>query len=330
MNKTFEQRTFLCGLADECPECRGEPFHTLAVQDRQVVMTRFLCTVTYAMCLAALCKMRCPSLVTGMAGFTVRTLRLPSAPVHGTLFVPATGKPSAAVLLIGGSGGSEPTSMGEALAKERVTALSVAYFARPGLPDQLRGIPLEYFFGALQILRDELPSPGTPLAVLGMSRGSEAAMLTAIHSPIHVCGVAAAVPGNVVAGSWPPGGPAWLLDGRPLPYVDHAGPDCDPDALIPVELVPGPILLVAAGADQVWPSAAMARALSRRLREHGHSPGHTILEYPEAGHSLGYLLPQLPPGLLPREITDEAPDKAARTDAWPRVVAFIRQLETPE
>ncbi len=32
----------------------------------------------------------------------------------------------------------------------------------------------------------------------------------------------------------------------------------------------------------------------------------------------------------PREITDEAADKAARTDAWPRVVAFIRQLETPE
>ena len=69
-----------------------------------------------------------------------------------------------------------------------------------------------------------------------MSRGSEAAMLTAIHSAIRVRGVVATVPGNVVAGSWPSGGPAWLLDGRPLPYVDHSGPDCEyADALIPVE-----------------------------------------------------------------------------------------------
>jgi len=86
------------------------------------------------------------------------------------------------------------------------------------------------------------------------------------------------------------------------------------------------MLMVAAGADHVWPSADMARALSRRLHEHGDSHGHTILEYPEAGHSVGYLLPQLPSGLLPQEITDKAADKAARADAWPRVVEFIRKL----
>jgi len=266
-----------------------------------------------------------------MADFTARIFRLPSAPVHGTLFVPAPAEPSAAVLLIGGSGGSEPSYVGQALAGEGVAALSVAYFARPGLPGQLRGISLEYFFCALEILQNEVPSSVAPLAVLGMSRGSEAAMLTAIRSPIRVRKVVATVPGNVVAGSWPPGGPAWLLDGRPLPYADHAGPDCeDANALIPVELVPGPVLLVAAGADQVWPSAAMARALSRRLREHGDPHGHTILEYPQASHSLGYLLPQLPPGLLPQQITDTTTDKAARVDAWPRALTFLRQPGTPE
>lgn len=265
--------------------------------------------------------------MTLVADFTARTLRRPSAPVHGTLFIPA--EPGAAVLLIGGSGGSEPSYVGEAFAREGVAALSVAYFARPRLPEQLRAIALEYFLSALEILHDELPN--VPLAVLGMSRGSEAAMLTAIHSAVPVRGVVATVPGNVVAGSWPSGGPAWLLDGRPLPYVDHSGPDCeDADALIPVELVPGPMLLVAAGMDRVWPSAGMARALSRRLNEHGDSHGHTILEYPKAGHSLGYLLPSLPPGLLPREITDEAADQAARADAWPKAVGFIRKLGSLE
>lgn len=262
-----------------------------------------------------------------MADFTTRTLRPPSAPVHGTLFVPVVAECPAAVLLIGGSGGSEPSYTGQALATEGVAALSVAYFARPGLPGQLRGIRLEYFFSALKILQDELPPPAVPIAVLGMSRGSEAAMLTAIHSQVPVRAVVATVPGNVVAGSLPPGGPAWLLHGQPLPYADHSGPDCEnADAFIPVELVPGPVLLVAAGADQVWPSAAMAKALSQRLHDHGNPHGHTILDYPQASHSLGYLLPHLPTGLLPEDITDTTADKGARADAWPRVLTFLRQL----
>ncbi len=262
-----------------------------------------------------------------MAGFTTRPLRRASAPVHGTLFAPVTARYPAAVLLIGGSGGSEPSYAGQALAAEGIAALSVAYFARPGLPAQLRGIRLEYFFSALEILRDELPSPAPPIVVLGMSRGSEAAMLTAIHSPVPVRAVVATVPGNLVAGSLPPGGPAWLLDGQPLPYADEAGPDCENDAaLIPVERVPGPLLLIAGGADQVWPSAAMARALSQRLHEHGDPHGHTVLEYPKASHSLGYLIPHLPAGLPPPEITDAAADKAARAEAWPRALTFIRQL----
>jgi hypothetical protein len=73
-----------------------------------------------------------------------------------------------------GASASEPSYVGEALAAEGIAALSVAYFARPGLPGQLRDISLVYFFSALQILHSELPSPGPPLAVLGMSRGSEA------------------------------------------------------------------------------------------------------------------------------------------------------------
>jgi dienelactone hydrolase len=70
----------------------------------------------------------------------------------------------------------------------------------------------------------------------------------------------------------------------------------------------------------------MARALSQRLHEHGDPHGHTVLEYPAASHSLGYLLPHLPTGLLPPDITDTTADKAARADAWPKAVTFIRQL----
>ncbi|HET9968001.1 MAG TPA: hypothetical protein VFQ68_07160 [Streptosporangiaceae bacterium] len=61
--------------------------------------------------------------------------------------------------MIGGSGGSEPSYVAGALAREGMAALSVAYLARPGLPPQLRGIPLEYFAAARQILRAAVPSP---------------------------------------------------------------------------------------------------------------------------------------------------------------------------
>ena len=188
--------------------------------------------------------------------------------MHGTLFVPEDVEPAAAVLVIGGSGGSEPSYAGEALARAGITALSVAYFARPGLLGQLRDIPLEYFFTAAGILRDAVASPAVPLAVLGMSRGSEAAMLTAIHGSARISGVLATVPGNVVAGSLPPGGPAWLLGGRPLPYADGGGPDCaNAGAIIPAERIPGPVLLVArsgpslaVGADGPGPVGAATRA----------------------------------------------------------------------
>ncbi|MGH8981289.1 MAG: acyl-CoA thioester hydrolase/BAAT C-terminal domain-containing protein [Acidimicrobiales bacterium] len=255
-----------------------------------------------------------------------RTLayRPPDAPVHGTLFTPVTAAPSLAALVIGGSGGSEPTYIAESLAKEGIAALSIAYFGRPGLPQALSRVPIEYFLSALDVLRAEVP-PGAKIATIGTSRGSEAAMLAAIHSRHRVHAVVASVPTNVVAGS-PDGGPAWLLDGEPLAWTERLGPAANDDAYIKVEEVQGPVLLVAAGKDAIWPSAAMARAISERLRIHGDLYGHVLLEYPEAAHSLGYLIPELPRDLLPPDLEDDPATREARADAWPRVVEFLRQL----
>ena len=72
-----------------------------------------------------------------MADVSARALRPSSAPVHGTLFFPTAAEPLSAVLVIGGSGGSEPSYVGQALATEGIAALSVAYFGRDGLPAQL-------------------------------------------------------------------------------------------------------------------------------------------------------------------------------------------------
>jgi dienelactone hydrolase len=259
-----------------------------------------------------------------MAQFTQRVLRPTDAGVYGTLFVPVDREPKAAVLLIGGSGGSEPSYIAEALAENEIAALSLAYFGRPGLPAQLRNIPLEYFRDALHLLREVLPSQDVPIMIIGISRGSEAALLSGVLFDDLVQGVVVSVPSNLVVCSWPPGGPAWLSNGSPLSYVSHFGPHTEhAEAVIPVERIRGPILLISAGADQVWPSAAMARAISKRLDSHGHTWGHRVLEYPDATHSLGYLIPNLPESLPPPVLFDWPSDRAARSDAWPQVIDFI-------
>jgi hypothetical protein len=98
-----------------------------------------------------------------------------------------------------------------------------------------------------------------------------------------------------------------LLDGAPLPYAEDFGPDCDdPCVIIPVELVRGPIMFVSAGYDEIWPSASMARAMSERLVKHGDAAGHELLEYADASHSLGYLRPSLPAGLMLGDLNDTA------------------------
>ncbi len=226
-------------------------------------------------------------------GVAMLLLRRDNSPVHGTIFRPrGERRGRAAVLVIGGSGGGEPWPQALAFAEAGVPALSVAYFKAPGLGSELQDIELGYFETAIECLVDDLSLEDRKVVIVGTSRGSEAALLTASHFPTSVCGVVASVPGNITLCSWPPGGAAWLLRGVPLPYVTYFGPDTDmPEALIPVEQIPGPVMLVSAGRDEVWPSTPMARAISERLDKLGHTFGHLLSDYPEAGHGLGFLTP---------------------------------------
>lgn len=223
--------------------------------------------------------------------------------VHGTVYLPGHARVGGGVIVIGGSGGREPSALAEAFARAGIPAFSIAYFGQHGLPSELRDIPLEYFRDAVAVLRDE--RSGGPVVLVGTSRGSEAAMLTAAHFGAGVAGAVVTVPADVAGRS------SWTLEGTPVP-----------EEPIPVDAVPGQLLLVSAGADEVWPSAEMARSLAARRR-----PGdHELLEYPEATHALGYLVPDLPLGLLARDLGDSAPTRAAREDAFPRVVRFVLGL----
>jgi dienelactone hydrolase len=244
---------------------------------------------------------------------------------YGEFFSPAVPGRRPAVLVLGGSdgglslGGPSTTLLAAMLAAHGYPALALAYFRAPGLPPALADIPLEYFAKALRWLRGQPHvDPGRVLA-LGISRGSEAALLVGAHYPGLVGGVIASVPNHVA------GGQSWTLHGQPLP----------PGEVIPVERIKGPVFLDCAGADHVLTSCPNAHAILRRLAAHHDPYRHVLYAYPAAGHGVGTLMPYEPVAdttslqqftqqQLAGTSADANPD--AQAELWPRLLQFLTDL----
>ena len=252
---------------------------------------------------------------------------------YGDYFVPPpvpAGKRHPAVLIIGGSqGGLSSTILAAALASHGYPALAIAYFGAPGLPASLQNIPLEYFAGALRWLRRQPQVDPARLLTLGISFGSEAALLLGAHYPGLVHGVIGAVPSGVTTSPCPHCDyPAWTLHGRPLPYTRQfdAPAPADAAAVIPVERIDGPVFLVCGGADQSWASCGYAKAIMSLLASHHDHYPRRLAAYPAAGHAVGYLVPYLPGAGIPSPgdggATADA-NPAATAAVWPRLLRFL-------
>jgi dienelactone hydrolase len=260
-------------------------------------------------------------------GVTVRRLALAQDGFIGHFYAPpAGGAARPAVLLMGGAdGGLQPylDAAAELLASHGVPALAVGYFGLPGLPPTLANVRLEYLMGALTWLRGQPGIDRAHVLAFGISRGSEVALLLGADRPDLVQGVVALVPSDVVHCAFPDcNGPSWTLNGAPLPYTrQFAGPDPtdEPGAVIPVERIAGPVLLVCAEADNVWPSCPYARAIDQRLADHGDPNRHQLLSYPAASHSIGGLVPYQPG-------TASRADALGEADAWPRLLDLLTSL----
>lgn len=258
--------------------------------------------------------------------------------LHGTLFVPPSGGPHPAVLVVGGSEGGAPMARAAWLASHGYAALALAYFRYEGLPDQLRDIPLEYFGTALGWLKSRPDVDPNRIAVMGTSRGGELALqLGSMYPLIHA--VVAYVPANVRYPSCcgRPLGPSWTLHGEPLAW---AAPFADRDparilsASIAVEHTHGPILMIGGESDKVWPSAEMVHAAADRLRQEHFAYPVVTLVYPDAGHRAG--MPAIIPAwhnAMPHPVSGTSMElggtpegnAASTLDAIPKVLDFLAQ-----
>ncbi len=224
-----------------------------------------------------------------------------------------------AIIVVGGSEGGIPQSLAYPFAERGWAVLAVAYFGVKGLPPSLANVPVESLDGAVAWLQRQPLTDTSDLTVVGVSRGSELALLFASRTP-SIKRVIAYVPSHVV---WGPVGKfedaaisAWSQGGTALPYVPHAR---EPDysakpyrgtqdflvdlqqasavdaAAIPVERIQGPVLLLSAEDDLIWPSTLMSQRLMARLSAAEHPYPDEHVSYPGAGHLIS---PGSDPGLL--------------------------------
>lgn len=259
---------------------------------------------------------------------------------------PATASRGAVVVLGGSEGGlGGSRSLARRLASEGFNAIAVSYFGEPGQSPVLNEVPIEPVGRALEWLKTR-PEAAGPVAVVGVSKGAELALLIASRTP-EITAVAVGVPSNVVwqgidltGGTT---GSSWSAGGQPLTYTPYdlsqgfrgvfelyngslaAIPE---GAEIPVERINGPVLMLSGQADTLWPSAEMANRVEQRLRAHGFAHPVINIAYPEAGHAV-FGPPIADPaspnlqralsvgGTIPALV-------AARADGWPRVVAFLK------
>lgn len=269
----------------------------------------------------------------------------------GILCRPAGPGPFPAVLCIGGAIGGPVWADRTAalLAAHGYIALSVAYFGVGALPRELVEVPLEYLSGAYSWLRSRADVDADRVAIIGKSKGSEAALLLASRLE-RIAGVIAYMPSSVVyqgiqvEGVITTARSSWTYRGAPLPFVPcyaeggrfaadtfsrlaelHMA-NLDNDwivarAGIEVERIAGDILLFSAESDRVWPSTWHANRIIRRLEEHDWGGTVHHIAYAGAGH--GITLPYLPQQSFGGG-TARA-NAVAEADAWTETLKFLGQ-----
>jgi dienelactone hydrolase len=247
----------------------------------------------------------------------------------GYYVAPAGAGPHPALITFSGSEGGLDTGkfMAEYWAARGYACLGLAYFGAPGLPQNLEGVPLEYFQQAIEWITKRTEVDANRLGVMGGSRGGELALLLGATYP-RVKAVVAQVPSGVVwscAGTAPPVA-AWTYGGHDLPFIaapamlpppstDAAGnmvyvdapqflaalaaasPSALSAATIPVEKTSGGVLILAGEDDELWASCTLGKIAADRLMQSGHAAAHGdgFECYAGAGHwGVGY--PGVPTG----------------------------------
>ncbi|CAM4007862.1 acyl-CoA thioester hydrolase/BAAT C-terminal domain-containing protein [Pseudoalteromonas byunsanensis] len=200
------------------------------------------------------------------------------------LYLPKAQDKLAAVIAFGGSEGglSAGKANGEMIAPHGVAVLGLAFFDAPGIAKTLDQIPIEYFLHAVDYLASHPKIDKNRIGVVSGSRGSEAAFLMATLDK-RIKSVVVTTPSKVAWNGLTQAKSAWTYQGKDIPALGLAL-DSKADLLerftvslqnkkkvvqsqFKFEQINGPLLMISAQNDQVWPSYQMAKDIEQYLNE---------------------------------------------------------------
>ena len=265
------------------------------------------------------------------------------------------------VIVLGGSEGGSATgrALAPRFAELGYAALALPYYNPPwtgedlpGLPQAFLDIPAERLAAVRGWAERRADIAADRIAVYGVSKGGEFAMLAAARFPWLRAAIGI-VPSDVVWEGWGSAAPegttsSFSWQGAPLDFVPYLGmseaidalsrgenrpltvphlegrranPDRAARARIPVERFAGAILVAGGDRDSTWPSGEMVRAIAERRAEAGRAT--TALSFADAGHGLAGT------GWNPLNYVRADPTVAANAAAqqkiWPATVAFLAE-----
>lgn len=236
---------------------------------------------------------------------------------HGALYRPEADRfPGKALIAFSGSDGRFPLAckLAEIFRGAGLTTLALAYWNAPGLPGQIAALPVEAVERPALWLRGQ---GYEKVGLWGISKGGELALLAASLMPELISCVVAVSPMDMVCQAIEPRkkkplpGSSWSWRGAGLPYAPldwslgrmvrdslrtreptlrsaygAAAAHPPEEAVIPVERIAGPVLLLSARHDSIWPAAGAAQRITARLDGAAFPHAHRHICYEYASHLL--------------------------------------------
>ena len=247
------------------------------------------------------------------------TFRMKTDGFHGELFRPTQDRyPGKILICFSGSDGKYELSrmLAAVFQAHGLTALALAYVMEEGLPTQFYHVPIDLLEAASKRLHE---MGYEKVGLWGISKGAELALTAGSLLPGLINGVIAVAPMNTVCQGFAKEkgirlmpGSAWRFHGEEVPYSSFGlekfptgqvlrkslkarevtmfdlyiplVKNPNPAAVIRVEEITGPILLISSKMDTMWPSEPAAERIVERLREKKFAYPYRHLRYDYGSH----------------------------------------------
>ena len=237
----------------------------------------------------------------------------------GELFQPVEDKyPGKALICFSGSDGGIGVArlLANVFQEHGLTTLALAYVGEEGLPERFADVPIDTLEAAAKRLHD---MGYEKVGLWGISKGAELALVAGSLLPGLVNAVISVAPMSTVCQGFAKEKgisfvkeSSWSFHGKALPYTPFTQEKfpvghvlwkslqiqditmCDlyepvirhpnPEAVIRVEKITGPILLISSKMDNMWPSELAAKHVMKRLDEHDFPYEYQHLSYDYGSH----------------------------------------------